>query len=65
MDMSKLYARVVVPGLAPGLGVNIYGTVIKIREDDRGEPIYTVDMDDKLATADGIYYARGSELMFL
>jgi len=41
------------------------GTVIKVRFDSRLEPIYTIDLDDKEATPDGIYYARRQELTWI
>lgn len=41
------------------------GTVIHIRHDDRGEPIYTVKLDDAFATPTGFYYARSEEIKAL
>ena len=38
------------------------GTIKSIREDDRGQDIYTLDLDDPTATPDGWYVARDFEL---
>ena len=43
--------------------INEYGLIIKIRFDDRNEPIFTVSLDDCMATPDGLYYARRHELI--
>lgn len=41
------------------------GTVIKVRFDSNNVPIYTVDLDNKQATPEGIYYARREELKWI
>lgn len=38
------------------------GTIKSIREDDRGQDIYTLDLDDPTATPGGWYVARDFEL---
>ena len=52
--MFRIGDKVIVNGEA--------GTIINIRLDSRGEPIYTVKLDNWTATADGLYLARKSEL---
>ena len=54
--MTNLNDRVVV------LGLDLVGTVTKVRVDDQGDPIYTVMLDSPSATPDGIFYARECEI---
>lgn len=52
-----MYARVFVAA------INEYGEIHKIRDDSRGENIYTVFLDVPTEVPHGIYYARHWELL--
>jgi hypothetical protein len=55
--------------VADGVRVNrdsdLAGTIINVRDDGRGVPIYTLRLHDKSATTDGLYFARACELEHL
>lgn len=44
------------------LDTEVFGIVYSIYFDDRGEPVYTVSLDNTSLTPDGEYIARGFEL---
>lgn len=47
------------------LPVNFLGTVKKVRFDSSNKAIYTVFTDDETAVSDGVFYARGFELVLV
>jgi hypothetical protein len=42
-----------------------YGEVAEIRMDASAVPIYTIRLDDRTLTPDGVYHARAGELLHL
>jgi len=45
--------------------LHAYGEVAKIRMDTSAIPIYTIRLDDRTLTPDGLYDARAVELLHL
>lgn len=57
--------RMFYPGKARDKSTGLTGTPVRIRWDDQMVAIYTIQLDNPMATPDGLLYAREYEVEWL